>query len=100
VKLCPFSSVKSAILSLTWGAPSLLQNNARAPLRPESGQSVWHSQDNSGRGRRIEGDFAPSWVHCRWVSVSSSKPESFLQDTFAVHTMVGIESSSPPESRK
>lgn len=32
VKLWPFSSVKSAIFSLTCGAPSLLQNNASSQL--------------------------------------------------------------------
>lgn len=36
------------------------------------------------------GAFFPSCVHCRWVSVSSSKPGNFLQDTFAEHTVVGI----------
>ena len=38
----------------------------------------------------MEGAFFPSCVHCRWVSVSSSKPGNFLQDTFAEHTVVGI----------
>jgi hypothetical protein len=38
----------------------------------------------------MEGAFFPSCVHCKWVSVSSSKPGNFLQDAFAVHTVVGM----------
>jgi len=36
------------------------------------------SQEASWWGTRTEGAFLPSWVHCRWLSVSSSVPSSFL----------------------
>jgi hypothetical protein len=100
VKLCPRSFPSNPIFSLTCGAPSLLQNRA---VGGHGVQTAVHDNRNtvsiqsfdsqlaSLNETRIEGALLPSCVHCRWVSVSSSSPGSFLQDAFAVQTRVGID---------
>ena len=100
VKLCPASFPSSPIFSLTCGAPSLLQNRAvdghgvQTAVHDNRNTVLTQSFDSqlaSLNETRIEGAFLPSCVHCRWVSVSSSSPGSFLQDAFAVQTRVGID---------
>ena len=100
VKLWPTSFPSSPIFSLTCGAPSLLQNRAVdghgvQTAVPDNRNTVsvqsFDSQLASLNETRIEGAFLPSCVHCRWVSVSSSSPGSFLQDAFAVQTRVGMD---------
>ena len=72
VKLWPFSSVNNATLSLTWGAPSLLQNNATKKRR--EGKKHVSSQSKKQTNKqchfvRLTRQLSPRDVYRWWCTI-------------------------------
>lgn len=64
VKLWPFSSVNNATLSLTWGAPSLLQNNATKKRR-KGGKGKKHVSSQSKKTNKQAVSFCATYKTTR-----------------------------------